>query len=827
MTEILPAGPAGSVDLPRPGTLVEGRDVEVCGWAMHAGAAVHAVRVTLSGPGYSETRLAEPCSRPDVAEFFGSSEEERGAFGWRTTFDCSALADGSTLVAQAIVWPTAGSPPTALPRCEFRVAPRSRLSTDQATGAVEGALDLPRSGTVVEGREVEVCGWAMHEGLPVLAVAVTLSGPGYRETRLAEACSRPDVAEFFGSSEEEGGAFGWRTTFDLSRIVDDAALVAQAIVWPTAASSQVALPACEFRAVPQSCLANDQSAAVIEGALDIEEGVALDPSQDLLRIQGWALRRGGSIDEVEVFVDGSSIGRARLGLYRPDVFDGFGVSEALLCGFEHYSDLGRSSASSGSVVVSAVVRADRESLQLKERVVPLVSRKHPEQDGKNRRARRLAAETSHILGLVPPGLVEKADGTDGKLNLLVVTHDLGYGGGQLWLQELLRRSGAGRDFPCGIISRAPGPLTEELEGLGITVHVRDEFTMRDAELYEAQMLELALWTRLHRHNAVLVNTMGAFVGADLAQRLGLPCAWAIHESWPPEEYWKLNFPSGFVDPAVMAIAHRVLATTPAVIFEAEATRRLYHGSVGNGAGVVIPYGIDLSDIDEYCANVSKHAARRLLELPDDVRLVLLLGTIEPRKAQTVLTQAFERVAAAHPDALLALVGDMQTPYSRALRRYVEDGPLADRVRIVPVIKDIYPWYRAADFFVSASDIESMPRSVLEAMAFGVPVLATEVFGLPELIEHGKSGWLFRARSVAAAALALDGVLRLDDGVLSAVGATGAHVVRDFHNSHGYVREIISLLRAMCEGTEINAADWIERLRVSPRSTGVGNELAPS
>ena len=59
-----------------------------------------------------------------------------------------------------------------------------------------------------------------------------------------------------------------------------------------------------------------------------------------------------------------------------------------------------------------------------------------------------------------------------------------------------------------------------------------------------------------------------------------------------------------------------------------------------------------------------------------------------------------------------------------------------------MVLDTYPWYRAADLLVSASDIESLPRSVLEAMCFRVPVLATSIFGLPELISDGETGFLF-------------------------------------------------------------------------------------
>ena len=69
------------------------------------------------------------------------------------------------------------------------------------------------------------------------------------------------------------------------------------------------------------------------------------------------------------------------------------------------------------------------------------------------------------------------------------------------------------------------------------------------------------------------------------------------------------------------------------------------------------------------------------------------------------------------------------PYADALSTYVER--LGDpRIRIEPVQPGIHRWYHAVDVLVCASDVESLPRSMLEAMAFGRPVASTAVFGVP-------------------------------------------------------------------------------------------------
>ena len=134
------------------------------------------------------------------------------------------------------------------------------------------------------------------------------------------------------------------------------------------------------------------------------------------------------------------------------------------------------------------------------------------------------------------------------------------------------------------------------------------------------------------------------------------------------------------------------------------------------------------------ARTTVGSIRRELGLPEDATIVLVVGTVEPRKAQTRIAQAIERLRSRHPDVLCVMVGDQPTGYSEGLHRYVTAAGLEDHIRIIPLVSDPFPWLRAADLFLCASDIESLPRSILEAMAFGLPVVACRIFGIPELID---------------------------------------------------------------------------------------------
>jgi glycosyltransferase involved in cell wall biosynthesis len=176
----------------------------------------------------------------------------------------------------------------------------------------------------------------------------------------------------------------------------------------------------------------------------------------------------------------------------------------------------------------------------------------------------------------------------------------------------------------------------------------------------------------------------------------------------------------------------------------------------------------------------------------DERVLLVMGVFQDRKAQLALVHAFAPLAAAHPDAVLVLVGYHPSPYGDAVRRTVDELGLTGSIRIEDIHPDTYRWYRAADVLVSASDIESLPRSILEAMAFGVPVAAASVFGVPEVLVDGANGWLFEPRHGDALVAALRRVLAADDAHLAALGNQAR---RDAHafDGQGYASEYHKLI----------------------------------
>jgi glycosyltransferase involved in cell wall biosynthesis len=134
--------------------------------------------------------------------------------------------------------------------------------------------------------------------------------------------------------------------------------------------------------------------------------------------------------------------------------------------------------------------------------------------------------------------------------------------------------------------------------------------------------------------------------------------------------------------------------------------------------------------------------------------VLYAGRLRTRKAVAVLVEAFSRVRERAPSARLRLAGDgEQRP---ALEEQVRRLGLADAVHFEGTVPhDRMPaLYAAADLFCLPSLYEGFPLAILEAMAAGLPVVATRVAGNPEAVEDGVHGRLVEAEDAAALAVAL-------------------------------------------------------------------------
>lgn len=492
----------------------------------------------------------------------------------------------------------------------------------------------------------------------------------------------------------------------------------------------------------------------------------------LVELRGWVLFEGAPVARVEAWLGPRPLGRARLGLPRPDLTAiHSGDPDAGVCGFELQAGLEAPAEDSELELRVVATSVDGEQRELGLVPVVLAARAEPESR--------------------PPRVPLGRGGGSGR-RVLAFSNVLTLGGAALHLYELLTEAKRQGLIDPTVVTAVDGPLREELEAQGVPVHLLGPLPLDGLDAYLDRCEELAAWAAVGEFEAVLVNTATALTlpGADVGRYLGLPVLWMIHESFPPALLWD------GLGPGLREHAEAALAEASMAVFESEATRRLYPSVLDRS--VTIPYGLDLAPIEAVRQGFDWRRAREEMGIPAEADLAICVGTIEPRKAQVQLARAFDLVAHRHPEAHLAFVGADAGESSAALATRISTSPHRDRLHLVPHTPDVQRWLGAADFLVCASAVESLPKSVLEAMAWEKAVLTTNVFGLAETIEHGVNGWLCEPGDVGTLAAGLDLAFGSDTETRQRLGAAARELVLSRHDLCAYAEQVSRLLNALLQ-----------------------------
>lgn len=184
---------------------------------------------------------------------------------------------------------------------------------------------------------------------------------------------------------------------------------------------------------------------------------------------------------------------------------------------------------------------------------------------------------------------------------------------------------------------------------------------------------------------------------------------------------------------------------------------------------VIPNGVSL---DRFRDAVPTSKAE--LGMPDGARIALFVGRIDPQKGWRVLLDAIDSAMIRGSSWRLVIVGD--GPEREAMLARIGDS---GRARWLGRRDDVPSLMAAADVLVLPSLWEGMPNVVLEAMAAGKPVIATDVEGSQELVEPGATGWLVPPGDPQALAQAIvDAGADSDSDRLQRFGANARRIVAD-------------------------------------------------
>lgn len=189
-------------------------------------------------------------------------------------------------------------------------------------------------------------------------------------------------------------------------------------------------------------------------------------------------------------------------------------------------------------------------------------------------------------------------------------------------------------------------------------------------------------------------------------------------------------------------------------------------------------------------------SQRLMALKDGRKCVLYVGRVNEKKGVRDLIRAFEIVLSKQRDCILAIAGSGDRKYIEGLIKEVGKAGLDDHVYFLGPVpnREMPALMRAADIIAYATrEGEGIPRALLEGMACGKPVVATEVAGIPEAVIDGVTGFLVKPRDITSLADRLS-ILLMDDSLRRDMGLRARRHVETEFNYDTVIPKIAALLR---------------------------------
>jgi len=270
------------------------------------------------------------------------------------------------------------------------------------------------------------------------------------------------------------------------------------------------------------------------------------------------------------------------------------------------------------------------------------------------------------------------------------------------------------------------------------------------------------FTHIHGHSSkagALARILGLFGGPKV---IYTPHAFYTHSLGVGKN---LRWIYGIIERALSFSTDALIAVSD---YEAKEAFRLGYSRIKT---VRIPNGVSLN----VESAEEKQQIRRKWNLECDAIVIGFVGRLTSQKSPHVLLEAFSRVTTQHPKALLVMIGD--GPLKSWLREKVLELGIENRVVWQGFIDGRWAM-RGFDIFALPSEYEGFPYVLLEAMAEGLPIVATCVGGADQAIVDGENGFVVPVGDVMAFAGALDRLLS-DEALRLSMGAQSRLRVKEF------------------------------------------------
>lgn len=322
-----------------------------------------------------------------------------------------------------------------------------------------------------------------------------------------------------------------------------------------------------------------------------------------------------------------------------------------------------------------------------------------------------------------------------------VTHNLNYGeGAPKSLFELavgLRDHAGVEPF---VYCTAPGDLASAYADAGVLLK-----TFTDAarppmrvlnQSFEAVRRNFQSFLADNKIDYVVANTIKSAPFATFAHEVGIPASLIIRESFKKEDRFS------YYAPPAQEAAEQGLLSARSVIFVSQNTSRFWSDQPMTPDIRLIKNGVNVGPFSA-ALGLEKAEARKRLGIEADF-VAVCVGTVNERKGQLELTRWYRALPSDIRERLtIMFVGATENTGLKNFRVEYDALPpeIKQKLLVVPTTPDIGLYYRASDIFLMNSSQESYPRSTMEALLFGLPVVSTPVFGVLEQVVDGDNGFI--------------------------------------------------------------------------------------
>lgn len=338
-----------------------------------------------------------------------------------------------------------------------------------------------------------------------------------------------------------------------------------------------------------------------------------------------------------------------------------------------------------------------------------------------------------------------------RLHLMQITHDLDLGGLQQVVYNLCRSLDRNRFRVSVLCLRSRGLFAKDVEDLGIPVYLLDKSSGGAdylAFLKVARLMKGLKVDVVHTHNTqpFVDGTLGALLAGVRT---------VIHTDHARQFPDKLRYM--LAERLMASLAYRVVGCS-----EHTSNQLIRYEKIPRSKVLTIPNGIDGSRFE---TDLDVREARRALGVPEGVGPVIGLAVrLSDQKGISYLLNAIPRVLTEYPGIVLLIAGDGERRHD--LEKEANHLGIDQHVMFCGPRKDIPTFLRALDLYVLPSIWEGLPMVILEAMAAGCPVIATDVGGNATAIVDGVTGRLVEPRDPVALAGAIVDLLNSPERMLS-------------------------------------------------------------